>query len=407
MAGVEAPQLTPIRRLALVSVAVALLAAACGSGGAQTPLAPTTTLTPLSQPEQDIEASRWGYNPRTATGEVDPPAQLVELPPDYHVETYVTGLTEPTALAFLPDGRMLVAEQLGTVRVVENGTLQAEPFYTANVYREHALELGLVGMTVDPAFEENGYAYLYYTTDDPVRRTVLARVRETDNIATNPEELLSLEIDPSCCHIAGGLRFAPDGTLFVAVGDHQVRAEAQNRGSPFGAILRINADGTTPSDNPFFEEAGIDDRIYAYGLRNPFGLAIHPDTGQIFATENGFLGQDAIIEVVAGGNYGWPGSGLDVPLAEIRPPMIFYHDSVGPAGIEWYTADRLPALNGALLFCQFHGSALHAVRFDVDGNVAEDGIIASGCSSDVLTGPDGFVYFLDYVSGTVHRISRD
>jgi glucose/arabinose dehydrogenase len=93
-------------------------------------------------------------------------------------------------------------------------------------------------------------------------------------------------------------------------------------------------------------------------------------------------------------------------LEDVEPPALFYHEPMGMAGIEFYAADELPELTGALLFCQYHGNALHAVTFDLDGDMVEDSIIASGCSSDVLTGPDGFVYFLDIVTGTVHRISR-
>ncbi len=301
---------------------------------------------------------------------------------------------------------LLVAEQRGTVRVVEGGTLLSEPFYTANVYLpEDALELGLVGMTVDPEFSENGNVYLYYTTDEPVRRTVLARVRDTDGIGTDLEEVLSMELDPSCCHIAGGLRFAPDGTLFVAVGDHQYERSSQNRLNPFGSILRIDRNGDAPPDNPFVGDG--DPRIYAYGLRNPFDLTIDPATGRLFATENGWIGQDALLEIQAGANYGWPGYDLDVPLEEVAQPALFFHETVGMAGIEFYAADALPELTGALLFCQFHGGALHAVRFDADGNMDEDAIIASGCGSDVLTGPDGFVYFLDILGGTVRRIAID
>ena len=394
------------QRRALLFLALALFASACGSGSAQLALTPTTTPTPLSQQEQRAQASRWGYDPWTSTGERDPPPHFAELPPDYHIETYATGLTQPTALAFLPDGRMLVAEQRGTVRVVVGGTLQTEPFYTADVYHpENALELGLVGMTVDPEFEENRHVYLYYTTDDPVRRTVLVRVHDTDGVGTDLEEVLSMELNPRCCHIAGGLRFAPDGMLFVAVGDHQFERSSQNRLNPFGSILRIDRNGAAPPDNPFVGDG--DPRIYAYGLRNPFDLTIDPGTGRLFATENGFRGQDALLEIQPGANYGWPGYDLDVPLEEIAQPALFYHEPVGMAGIEFYAADELPALTGALLFCQFHGSALHAVRFDSDGSMSEDTIIASGCSSDVLTGPDGFVYFLDVISGTVHRITRE
>ena len=396
----------------------ALLLVACTSGSNDTTATPTsqvagataiTSPTPLPLREGVV---RWGYHPGRETGQRDPPPQFAPLPSGYRIETYATGLVQPTSLAFTPDGRLLIAEQRGAIRVVEDGRLQVEPFYTTAAYypaaEEGIIELGLVGIAVDPNFEENGYVYAYYTTEEPERRTVLARVRDADGVGTDLEEILSLDAAPICCHIAGSLRFAGDGTLFVTVGDHQLETEAQNRASPFGAILRINPDGSVPPDNPLVGDELADPRVYAYGLRNAFDIAIEPFSGRIFATENGFLGQDAVVEIKPGANYGWPGYELSQPLDEIEPPLLFYNDAIGPSGMEFYLSDSLPVLTGSLLFCQFHrGGALHAVTFDLDGSVALDTIIALGCTSDVLTGPDGFIYFLEYVSGVVYRIAAD
>jgi glucose/arabinose dehydrogenase len=175
----------------------------------------------------------------------------------------------------------------------------------------------------------------------------------------------------------------------------------------FGGVLRINPDGTVPPDNPFTARAGADQRRYAYGLRNPFDITVDPVTGRVFATENGYIGQDAVIEVKPGANYGWPGTALSVPLREVEPPLLFFHGTKGPSGIEFYRGSALPALDGTLLFCQFHqGGALHQVHLREDGT-ARDTVIAAGCTSDVLTGPDGFVYFVDYLGGVVYRIARD
>lgn len=379
----------------------------CASEPTSTAPAPSTN----STPGQGQGPIRWGHNPMKMTGQRDPRVRFTPLPPGYRIETFVSGLRNPTSIAFMPDGRMLVAEQPGAIRVVEDGLLLPEPFYTPDVFLpdvDYLVELGLVGITVDPDFEQNGYVYAYYTTDQPERRTVLARIRDAGGRGSDLEEILSMEAAPDCCHIAGSLRFAPDGTLFVTVGDHLMEAEAQNRGSPFGSILRINPDGSAPPDNPFADDDEADPRLYAYGLRNPFDLAIDPVAGRIVATENGFVGQDAIIEVKPGANYGWPGSGLAAPLKQIEPPLLFYHQPIGPAGAEFYRDDALPSLTGAFLFCQFNlGGALHAVTFDADGSVAEDTIIAPGCTSDVLTGPDGFIYFAEYGSGVIYRIARD
>ena len=186
-----------------------------------------------------------------------------------------------------------------------------------------------------------------------------------------------------------------------------METEAQNIAGPYGGVLRINPDGSVPAGNPFAGDPDADARRYAYGLRNPFDIAIDAQTGRIFATENGYVGQDAIIELKAGANYGWPGSELAVPLAQVEPPLLFYHQTIGPSGMEFYRGSALPWLDGSLLFCQFHrGGALHRVTFNEDGSVGDDAIIGTGCTSDVLTGSDGFVYYADYLSGTVYRIAR-
>jgi glucose/arabinose dehydrogenase len=339
---------------------------------------------------------------------VDAPAHYEPLPSGYRIETYVTGLLHPTAIAFTLDGHMLVAEQPGAIRVVQEGVLQREPFFNVPAYTpagpEGFSELGLDGMTTAP----NGNVYVYYSAVQPTRRTVLAYLANQDGRGADLTEIMSLDAPPDqCCHIAGSLRFAPDGTLFVTVGDHQMEAEAQNIAGPYGGVLRLNPDGTVPSDNPFVGDSQADPRRYAYGLRNPFDLAIDPITGRIFATENGYVGQDAIVGIRPGANYGWPGSTLAVPLDDVEPPLIFYNQTIGPSGAEFYRGAGLPWLDNTLLFCQFHrGGAIHRVTFASDGSVNDDAIIGTGCTSDVITGPDGNVYFADYLSGTIYRIAR-
>ncbi|MDP3768049.1 MAG: PQQ-dependent sugar dehydrogenase, partial [Dehalococcoidia bacterium] len=203
----------------------ALLLGACGSGSADerevlsatAEPATATVVIPETLPSGE-EPSRWGYHPGRETGERDPPPTFSALPAGYLIETFAAGLKQPTSMAFTPDGRLLVAEQGGAVRVVENGILQPNPFFTAPVFLPEAeneiVELGLVGIAVDPDFERNGYVYVYYTTDQPARRTVLGRLQDVGGQGKKLEEVLSLDAAPKCCHIAGSLRFAPDGTLF-------------------------------------------------------------------------------------------------------------------------------------------------------------------------------------------------
>ena len=400
---------------ALLTIA-ALLLAGCAANSRAVPATPSPRPSPTPASVLALAqgvANRWGYDPSRPTGRVDPPPHFDALPAGYRIETVVSGLRQPTAIAFTPDGTLLVAEQSGALRVVRDGRLQSRPLYKFNSYTpltpEGFSELGLVGLAVAPDFAENGYVYAYYSVSDPQYRTVLARITTQDGRGTELKEIFSLSVaEAPCCHIAGSLRFAPDGTLFVMVGDHQQEAAAQDVSSPFGKVLRINADGTPPAGNPFVTDSRADPRVYAYGLRNPYDVAIDPKTFRAYATENGFTGQDAIVEIKRGANYGWPGYALALPLSRMAQPMLFYHNAIGPSGMEFYRGSALPALDGALLFCQFHqGGALHAVRFDIDGTPVDDAVIATGCTSDVLTGPDGFLYFVDYLGGVVYRIARE
>jgi glucose/arabinose dehydrogenase len=377
------------------------LVAGCSRGEEERP-APTPTLAPG-------ERRRWGYNPLKATGEKDPPLPSEPLPSGYRVEKLLTGLDRPTQLAVTPDGRLLVTEQPGTVRVVQDGRLLAEPFVSVDVYLpelDRTVELGLVGIAVDPRFAQTGYVYLYYAADNP-RRTIVARVRDEGGRGTDLEEILSWEAAPGCCHIGGGMRFAPDGTLFIGVGDHETPRAAQDPLTPQGSILRIDPSGTMLLDNPWVDGGEFDPHVYAYGLRNPYDIAIDPESGRIFAGENGFFGQDAIVEIRRGANYGWPGLFLAVPEAQIEGPLTFYHRLGGIAGMEFYASDVLSELTGRLFYCRFLGGTLHQIEFLADGSVKGETVRARNCNTDITTGPEGFLYFLDYVEGALHRIALD
>ena len=375
---------------------------ACGAGSGETPT-PTATAVPPTATAPGDEPLRWGYNPLQATGEHDSQALYNPLPLGYRIETVLSGLDRPTQLAAIPDGRLLVTEQAGTVRVVQDGRLLDEPFFAVDVYLpqlDGTVELGLVGIAIDPEFDEQPYVYLSYAADNP-RRTVIARVRDEGGRGVDLEEILSWEAAPICCHIGGGMTFAPDGTLFIGAGDHGMPNVAQDPTQPPGSILRINRDGSIPPDNPFGGP------VYAYGLRNPYDVAIDPETGRIFAGENGFFGQDAVVEIKAGANYGWLVPASRVAEEEIEDPLIFYHNSYGMAGMEFYSSDVLSELQGRLFFCQFNsGGAVRELELLPNGAVGRDAIRAPGCTTGIATGADGFLYFLNYVEGTLSRIAR-
>jgi glucose/arabinose dehydrogenase len=395
-------------------VALLALIVACTSTVAEPPPTATPPVPPTAADGASPSASaspaptsavrqRWGHDPFLPTGEFDAPWNYKPLPPGYRVEAVDTSLDLPAQLAATPDGRLLIAQQLGSVRVVQDGRILDDPFITIDVYtpEDQIAEHGLVGIAVDPDFEENHYVYLYYTADNP-RRIAIARVRDENNRGVGLEEIFTYEAESPCCHVGGGMKFGPDGHLFVGVGEHTGAKEAQDPTNPLGSVLRLNKDGSSPPDNPFGGP------VYAYGLRNAYDVAIDPATGRIFAGENGNWGQDAVVEVREGANYGWPGEGLRVAQGEVEPPLTFYHEALGISGMEFYSRNVLSEFTGRLYYCAYHqGGALHEVEFNGDGSVKAETIIALGCETDVATGADGFLYFLNYANGILYRIARD
>jgi glucose/arabinose dehydrogenase len=367
--------------------------AACGSTGSDAPAGPSPTA--LMRDELPFRASM---------------PFLRSLPVGYRLETLLDGLDMPASIAALPDGRLLIAEQeRGRVRVVRDGRLEAEPWFEQTVRPAEDVfvgELGLVSVAADPLFAENRYVYLYYTVDDDRgARTVLARLRDADGRGTELTELLSVDLAPESRHIAGGIAFDRAGAILVGVGDHEQQELAPRLDAVAGKVLRIDRDGNPPPGNPFAGRDDADPRVYAYGLRNPFGVAVDPVSGRAFIAENRNVAGDAVYELEAGADYGWPEH--DVAL---REPLVFYDRPMGAAGIVVYRGGALPAFDGDLFFCTFHGGgALHwsepdeVAGFDL---AMRDRVIAGDCSSGVTVGADGFLYFLSHGEGRLMRISR-
>ncbi len=353
----------------------------------------------------------------------------------YRIEPYATGISKPAAFDFAPDGRLFVAEQIsGLVRVVDpDGSLLPDPFLSVNLDVVYApdstyTETGLVGLAIDPDFEDNHFVYVYYTKgllgEVGISACVVERYREDSNRAFDPTEILRIEpCTAGWGHVAGGLRFGPDETLFITVGDLQrdgdgklygdgsvqpSTAWAQLLDRRAGKVLRINRDGSIPQDNPFLQTAGADPTVYALGFRNPFGLEFHPETGELYLTDGGTSLGDELNLVRPGENYGWPlvlGKAGDGRFAE---PLLDFSLRIVPTGLEFYDGDALPELKGALLMCTF-GGALHVITLAPPAydSVVEDKVVAQGCSIDVRTGPDGRVYLLDYRGGNVFVITSD
>ncbi|MBC8084124.1 MAG: PQQ-dependent sugar dehydrogenase [Hymenobacter sp.] len=258
------------------------------------------------------------------------------FPAGFSASLVATGIRSPTAMAFAPDGRIFACQQTGELRVIKNGTLLPAPFVALSV--NSSGERGLIGVTLDPNFTANQYIYLYYTLANGTGNRI-SRFTANGDVVVPGSEIVVLSLDPlssATNHNGGAMHFGLDGKLYVAVGDNARRELAQNLDSYMGKLLRINADGSVPSGNPYVG-SGLSaqrQRVWSCGLRNPFTFAVQPGTGNIFIND---VGEGSWEEVnnasVSGRNFGWPSSeGYNVRPGETAPLFAYPHQSNFPDG---------------------------------------------------------------------------
>lgn len=225
-------------------------------------------------------------------------ALAATVPPGFSETLVPSGLSNPTAMTFASDGRLFVCLQGGQVRVIENGTLLAVPFVTLTV--DSSGERGLLGLAFDPNFSTNHYVYIYYTATTLFTHNRVSRFVANGIIAVAGSETAILDLDPlgATNHNGGALHFGIDGKLYIGVGENAASANAQSLNNLRGKILRINADGTIPADNPFITQTtGVNWAIWALGLRNPFTFAFEPLSGRLLIND---VGQNVYEEVDEG-----------------------------------------------------------------------------------------------------------
>ena len=267
---------------------------------------------------------------------MEPRLLMSNLPRGFAQVVVARGLVEPTGMVAAPDGRLFVIQQTGEVRVIQNGRLLPTP---ALKLATHPIgERGLVGITLDPNFESNSYIYLYYTVPGSPDHNRVSRFTLSGNTAVPGSEvpLLNLPGLGTTGHNGGSLQFGADGKLYVAVGENEVPGNAQSLSTPLGKILRINPDGTIPTDNPFYNQTtGINRAIWAMGLRNPFSTAVQPGTGLYYINDVGLNTWEKIDKGVAGANYGWPITENATGNPQFQNPLYVYnhgfHDRIGAA----------------------------------------------------------------------------
>ena len=338
------------------------------------------------------------------------------LPTGFAETRVATGLASPTAMTFAPDGRLFVAQQGGALRVIKNGALLTPPFLTVSV--NSSGERGLLGVAFDPTFASNGFVYVYYTTSGAPIHNRLSRftasIATPDVVAAGSEvQLLNLpDLSSATNHNGGAIHFGNDGRLYISVGDNANSANAQSFNTTLGKVLRINADGSIPSDNPFLgQTTGINQLIWALGLRNPFNFAIDRTNGRIHLNDVGENSWEEVNHAIAGANFGWPQTeGPNPPgVAGVRYPIHSYQNAgsfCAITGAAWYrpVTQTFPAeYAGRYFFGDFCGGFIRMLSPPGHATSAE---FAAGISQlvDIQVHSDGSLYYLARGGGDVFRV---
>ncbi len=339
---------------------------------------------------------------------------------DVRIETIAEGLDFPWSLAFLPDGSMLVTERSGQLRVIRDGELQSEAIGgVPEVYVSG--QGGLFEVILDPDFANNQTLYLSYAhgTKKENATRVMRAVLDGDSLV---QQELIYTVAPwkdTPHHYGGRMAFLADGTLLLTTGEgFDYREDAQRLNSQLGKVIRINTDGSVPDDNPFVGENDNSAPIWSYGHRNPQGIVVLPETGEVYLHEHGPRGGDELNVIEPGLNYGWPATsyGIDYSGARISPyteyesmeqPIAYWVPSIAPAGMTYYDGELFPDWQGNLFVAALVEKSIR--RLDLEnGLVADQEVLFDDIDErmrDVRTGPDGALYLLtDSSDGKVLRV---
>jgi glucose/arabinose dehydrogenase len=340
------------------------------------------------------------------------------------VETIATGLANPWALAFLPDGRLVVTERAGRMRIVgKDGKLSSPLAGVPQVFARG--QGGLHDVALDRDYAQNNTIYFCFAEPvDGGARTALARAKLIDGATPRLDDVKVIfhQDGPLSRGNHFGCRIVqtPDGNLFLTMGDHfTYRNEAQNLANHLGKIVRIRPDGSVPPDNPFVNRTGAKPEIWSYGHRNSQGAAINPQTGKLWEHEHGPRGGDEINIPEAGKNYGWPviGYGIDydgtkihesTKKAGMEQPIKYWVPSIAPSGMAFYTGDLFPTWRGSLFVGALAGQIL--VRLELKGDTvgSEERLLRTLNERirDVRMGPDGALWLAtDNSAGRILRLA--
>jgi glucose/arabinose dehydrogenase len=334
---------------------------------------------------------------------------------DYRVVTVTDGLVQPWSIAFLPGGDALITERPGRLRILRQGKLVAQPVEgVPKVF--HSGQGGLLEVMPHPDFASNRLLYITYSkpgSTEADSRTALIRGRFENDRLTDVKEIFDA-VSKGRGHYSGKIAFDKNGYLFLTLGDRQVPPEgnleahpAQDLTNHHGKVVRLHDDGRVPTDNPFVNRAGARPEIWTYGHRNVQGLAIHPETGDLWADEHGPQGGDELNRIEPGKNYGWPVIGFGVNYTTglaihkgthrdgMEQPVKIWVPSIGISGMMFYTGDKFPQWRGNLFIGGMNGQQLSRLTLTGRRVANEEALVQQmGRIRDIRQGPDGFIYLV-------------
>ena len=365
--------------------------------------------------------SHWIFAAALAAAALPAHAQSVESQEhSFRVVKVVEGLEHPWSLAFLPDGRMLVTERPGKLRVISNGRLESRAIGGLPQVTPHG-QGGLHDVVLHPQFQKNQLVYLAYAArgSDGVG-TEMARGRLAGERLENVEVIFRQAPKGSRSqHFGGRIVFDRAGFVYLTLGDRGEMARAQRPDDHAGSVIRLHDDGRVPKDNPFVGKDGWKPEKFTLGNRNIQGAALHPQTGALWTHEHGPQGGDEVNVIRPGVNYGWPvitygvNYGMGTKIGEgqrkdgLAQPLHYWVPSIAPSGMAFYSGERFPRWRGNLFLGALRDQMLVRLQLDGEKVVKEERLLRGvvGRIRDVRTGPDGFLYLVtDDNNGAVFRL---
>lgn len=362
---------------------------------------------------------------RAAIAGANIPAPLPDTPTSsevqtYRLETVAEALDSPWSLAWLPDGRLIFTERPGRLRLIgPDGLVPAAISGTPAVWAKG--QGGLLAVSIHPDYASNGWIYLAFSDPDKngSAMTAIVRGRLHHNTWTDEEEIYRA---PAAAYLKASQHFGSrivlkDGYIYFSIGDRGSQANAQDLTRPNGKIHRLHDDGRSPADNPFAKIPGALPSIWSYGHRNPQGLTLNTETGELWSSEHGPRGGDELNIIRRGANYGWPvitygmnynGTPITAETSrpDMEPPVIHWTPSIAVCGINFYTGDRFPAWKNQLFVTSLAAQELRRLVIDQHNQVTHQEVLFKkiGRLRDVATGPDGLLYIAMEQPGRIVRL---